>query len=84
TSIFSDSPDKPICCTINARPTAESRIIGLKKAYPGHAFKVMAGVWRFLRQFLYIKYIIVVDVESMDDVLTARQIRHRCHSQILR
>ncbi|MBF0444270.1 MAG: hypothetical protein HQL68_01670 [Magnetococcales bacterium] len=25
TSIFSDSPDKPICCTINARPTAESR-----------------------------------------------------------
>jgi 4-hydroxy-3-polyprenylbenzoate decarboxylase len=56
-------------------------IIGLKKAYPGHAFRVMAGVWGFLRQFLYTKYIIVVDdevdVESMDDVLTA--IGMHCH-----
>ncbi|MBF0358336.1 MAG: UbiD family decarboxylase [Magnetococcales bacterium] len=50
-------------------------IIGLNKSYPGHAFRVMAGVWGFLRQFLYTKYIIVVDdnvdVESMEDVLTA-------------
>jgi 4-hydroxy-3-polyprenylbenzoate decarboxylase len=50
-------------------------IIGLKKAYPGHAFRVMAGVWGFLRQFLYTKYIIVVDdevdVEDMEAVLTA-------------
>ncbi|MBF0445236.1 MAG: UbiD family decarboxylase [Magnetococcales bacterium] len=56
-------------------------IIGLKKAYPGHAFRVMAGVWGFLRQFLYTKYIIVVDeevdVESMDDVLTA--VGMHCH-----
>ncbi|MBF0455366.1 MAG: UbiD family decarboxylase [Magnetococcales bacterium] len=50
-------------------------IIGLKKGYPGHAFRVMAGVWGFLRQFLYTKYIIVVDeevdVENMEQVLTA-------------
>ncbi|MBF0421699.1 MAG: UbiD family decarboxylase [Magnetococcales bacterium] len=35
--------------------------VGLKKAYPGHAFRVMAGVWSFLRQFLLTKYVIVVD-----------------------
>ncbi len=50
-------------------------IIGLQKGYPGHAFRVMAGVWGFLRQFLYTKYIIVVDddveVEDMEAVLTA-------------
>lgn len=50
-------------------------VIGLKKGYPGHAFRVMAGVWGFLRQFLYTKYIIVVDasvdVENMEDVLVA-------------
>lgn len=49
-------------------------IIGLNKGYPGHAFRVMAGVWGFLRQFLYTKYIIVVDddvdVEDMEQVLT--------------
>ncbi|MBF0382251.1 MAG: UbiD family decarboxylase [Magnetococcales bacterium] len=57
-------------------------IIGLKKAYPGHAFRVMTGVWGFLRQFLYTKYIIVVDdevdVESMEEVLTA--VGMHCHA----
>ncbi|MBF0358698.1 MAG: serine/threonine protein kinase [Magnetococcales bacterium] len=31
TSVFSDSPDKPICCTINARPTAESRTLPIDR-----------------------------------------------------
>ena len=43
-------------------------VVSLKKAYPGHAFRVMAGVWGFLRQFLYTKIIIVVDAGvAVDD-----------------
>ncbi|MBF0623033.1 MAG: UbiD family decarboxylase [Magnetococcales bacterium] len=38
-------------------------VISLQKQYPGHAFRVMTGVWSFLRQFLYTKYIIVVDAD---------------------
>jgi 4-hydroxy-3-polyprenylbenzoate decarboxylase len=33
----------------------------MKKAYPGHAKRVMFGVWSFLRQFMYTKFVIVVD-----------------------
>ncbi len=36
-------------------------VISMKKAYPGHAKRVMFGVWSFLRQFMYTKFIIVVD-----------------------
>ncbi|MBF0155503.1 MAG: UbiD family decarboxylase [Magnetococcales bacterium] len=36
-------------------------VVSLHKQYPGHAFRIMAGIWGFLRQFLYTKYIIVVD-----------------------
>lgn len=36
-------------------------IVSMKKAYPGHAKRVMFGVWSFLRQFMYTKFIIVVD-----------------------
>ncbi|MBF0192290.1 MAG: UbiD family decarboxylase [Magnetococcales bacterium] len=36
-------------------------VVALEKGYPGHAFRVMAGLWGFLRQFLYVKYIVVVD-----------------------
>jgi 4-hydroxy-3-polyprenylbenzoate decarboxylase len=36
-------------------------IVALKKSYPGHAKRVMFGVWSFLRQFMYTKFIIVVD-----------------------
>lgn len=36
-------------------------IVSLKKQYPGHAKRVMFGVWSFLRQFMYTKFIIVVD-----------------------
>ena len=36
-------------------------VVSLEKAYPGHAFRAMAAIWGFLRQFLYTKIIIVVD-----------------------
>ncbi|MGS0743478.1 4-hydroxy-3-polyprenylbenzoate decarboxylase [Glaciimonas sp. GG7] len=36
-------------------------IVQIKKAYAGHAKRVMFGVWSFLRQFMYTKFIIVVD-----------------------
>ncbi|AHB76746.1 MULTISPECIES: UbiD family decarboxylase [Pandoraea] len=40
-------------------------IVQMKKAYPGHAKRVMFGVWSFLRQFMYTKFIVVVD-EDVD------------------
>lgn len=40
-------------------------VVTLKKQYPGHAKRVMMGVWSFLRQFMYTKYVIVCD-ESVD------------------
>ena len=36
-------------------------VISMKKAYPGHAKRVMMGAWSYLRQFMYTKWIIVVD-----------------------
>ena len=36
-------------------------VVSMKKAYPGHAKRVMLGVWSYLRQFMYTKWIIVVD-----------------------
>ncbi len=39
-------------------------IVSMRKQYPGHAKRVMMGVWSFLRQFMYTKFIVVVD----DDV----------------
>jgi 4-hydroxy-3-polyprenylbenzoate decarboxylase len=41
-------------------------IVSMKKAYPGHAKRLMFGVWSFLRQFMYTKFIVIVD----DDVDT--------------
>ncbi|MCD6707400.1 MAG: 4-hydroxy-3-polyprenylbenzoate decarboxylase [Thiobacillus sp.] len=38
-------------------------VVSMKKAYPGHAKRVMFGVWSFLRQFMYTKFIIVTDVD---------------------
>ena len=38
--------------------------VAMKKQYPGHARRVMFGIWSYLRQFLYTKFIIVTD----DDV----------------
>ena len=39
-------------------------VISIRKAYPGHAKRLMFGVWSFLRQFMYTKFIVVTD----DDV----------------
>jgi 4-hydroxy-3-polyprenylbenzoate decarboxylase len=39
-------------------------VVSMRKAYPGHAKRVMFGVWSFLRQFMYTKFILVTD----DDV----------------
>jgi 4-hydroxy-3-polyprenylbenzoate decarboxylase len=36
-------------------------VVQMKKSYPGHAKRVMFGVWSFLRQFMYTKFIVVVD-----------------------
>ncbi len=36
-------------------------VVSMKKSYPGHAKRVMMGVWSFLRQFVYTKFVIVVD-----------------------
>ncbi len=36
-------------------------VISIKKAYAGHAKRVMFGLWSFLRQFMYTKFIVVVD-----------------------
>jgi 4-hydroxy-3-polyprenylbenzoate decarboxylase len=41
-------------------------VVSMKKQYPGHAKRVMFGVWSFLRQFMYTKFVIVVD----DDINT--------------
>ncbi len=41
-------------------------VVSIKKQYPGHAKRVMLGVWSYLRQFMYTKFVIVVD----DDINT--------------
>jgi 4-hydroxy-3-polyprenylbenzoate decarboxylase len=40
-------------------------VASLKKQYPGHAKRVMFGIWSYLRQFMYTKFIVVVD-EDID------------------
>ncbi|MES2960206.1 MAG: UbiD family decarboxylase [Pseudomonadota bacterium] len=50
-------------------------VISIKKAYPGHAKRVMFGLWSFLRQFMYTKFIVVtdddVDIRNWKDVVWA-------------
>lgn len=50
-------------------------VISMKKQYPGHAKRVMLGTWSFLRQFMYTKFVIVVDedvnVRNWQDVIWA-------------
>jgi 4-hydroxy-3-polyprenylbenzoate decarboxylase len=36
-------------------------VVSIKKQYPGHAKRIMLGVWSYLRQFMYTKIIIIVD-----------------------
>ena len=54
-------------------------IVTIKKQYTGHARRVMMGVWSFLRQFMYTKFVIVVDedVNTRDwqDVIWAMSTR---------
>ncbi len=40
-------------------------VVSMKKQYPGHAKRIMLGVWSFLRQFMYTKFVVVVD-EDID------------------
>ena len=40
-------------------------VVSMKKSYPGHAKRVMMAIWSYLRQFMYTKWVIVVD-ESID------------------
>jgi len=50
-------------------------VISIKKSYPGHAKRLMFGLWSFLRQFMYTKFIVVtdddVDIRSWQDVIWA-------------
>ena len=50
-------------------------VVSMKKSYPGHAKRVMFGVWSFLRQFMYTKFILVTDddvnVRDWKDVIWA-------------
>jgi 4-hydroxy-3-polyprenylbenzoate decarboxylase len=50
-------------------------VVTIKKEYPGHAKRVMFGIWSFLRQFMYTKFIIVcdddVDARNWEDVIWA-------------
>ncbi|MFP4125809.1 MAG: UbiD family decarboxylase [Alphaproteobacteria bacterium] len=54
-------------------------VVAMKKAYPGHAKRVMLGVWSYLRQFMYTKFVIVVDagIDARDwkDVMWALSTR---------
>jgi 4-hydroxy-3-polyprenylbenzoate decarboxylase len=50
-------------------------VVSMKKQYPGHAKRVMFGIWSFLRQFMYTKFIIVcdddVDIRNWKEVVWA-------------
>lgn len=50
-------------------------VITIKKEYPGHAKRVMFGIWSFLRQFMYTKFIVItdddIDARNWQDVIWA-------------
>lgn len=50
-------------------------VVTIKKQYPGHAKRVMLGVWSYLRQFMYTKFVIVcdddIDARNWQDVIWA-------------
>lgn len=54
-------------------------VVSIKKAYAGHARRIMMGVWSFLRQFIYTKFVIIVDddinVRDWKDVIWAMSTR---------
>jgi 4-hydroxy-3-polyprenylbenzoate decarboxylase len=54
-------------------------VVTIRKQYPGHAKRVMFGVWSFLRQFMYTKFVIVtdddIDARDWKDVIWAMTTR---------
>jgi len=54
-------------------------VISMKKQYAGHAKRVMLGTWSFLRQFMYTKFVVVVDddvdARNWEDVIWAMTTR---------
>jgi 4-hydroxy-3-polyprenylbenzoate decarboxylase len=50
-------------------------VVSIRKQYPGHARRIMMGIWSFLRQFMYTKFIIVtdedIDIRNWPDVIWA-------------
>ncbi|HEX5418932.1 MAG TPA: 3-octaprenyl-4-hydroxybenzoate decarboxylase, partial [Gammaproteobacteria bacterium] len=50
-------------------------LVSIRKEYPGHARRILFGVWSYLRQFMYTKFVIVVDedidVRNWSDVIWA-------------
>ena len=54
-------------------------VVTIKKQYPGHAKRIMMGVWSFLRQFMYTKFVIVCDddinARNWQDVIWAMTTR---------
>jgi len=54
-------------------------VVTMRKEYPGHAKRVMLGVWSFLRQFMYTKFIIVTDEDinarNWEDIIWAMTTR---------
>lgn len=54
-------------------------VVSIRKQYPGHAKRIMMGTWSFLRQFMYTKFVIIVDddinVRDWKDVIWAMTTR---------
>ena len=54
-------------------------VVSIRKQYPGHAKRVMMGVWSFLRQFMYTKFVIITDddvnIRDWNDVIWAMTTR---------
>ena len=61
-------------------------VVSIKKSYAGHAKRIMMGVWSFLRQFTYTKFVIIVDgdidVRSWKDVMCAIATRMDYHRDV--
>ena len=50
-------------------------VVSMKKQYAGHAKRVMMGIWSFLRQFMYTKFIIVVD-DDIDRLIQKMKVQY--------
>ncbi len=54
-------------------------VVSIDKQYAGHAYRVMMGVWSYLRQFMYTKFVIVtdddIDIRDWNDVIWAMTTR---------